>query len=49
MIKMKPTLNNHRGTMRIDKIKPAAQPGWYKRLRQLSRLTTTRFKIKTSR
>ncbi len=43
---MKPTLNNRRGTMRIDKIRPAAQPGWYKRLRQLSKLTSTHFKVK---
>ena len=27
-------------TMRIDELRPAAQPGWYKRLRQLIDKTT---------
>lgn len=43
---MKPTRNNRLKTMRIDKIRPAAQPDWYKRLRRLSKLTSTPFKVK---
>ncbi len=43
----KPTFGTRRTTtMRIDKIRPAAQPGWYKNLRRLSRLASATFKIK---
>jgi len=31
---------------RIDPLRPAAQPGWYKRLRQLSKLTGNNLKLK---
>ncbi len=43
---IKSTLNNRRGTMRIDKLKPAANPDWYKHLRRLSRLASSTFKVK---
>jgi hypothetical protein len=46
MKQTKVTLHSKRTTMRIDKIRPAAHPDWYKHLRRLSRLASTTFKVK---
>ena len=35
-----------RPAIRIDKLRPAAQPGWYKRFKQLSLLAGNNFRLK---
>ena len=45
MIK-KPFPVNKRSQVRIDKLRPAAQPGWYKRFRQLASAAGINFKVK---
>ena len=35
-----------RPSTRIDRLRPAAQPGWYKRFKQLSLLAGNNFRLK---
>lgn len=41
-MKLKPTRIKRRGTQRIDKLRPAAHPDWYKDLRRLMARITSR-------
>lgn len=43
---IKRTFNTGRPATRMPKIRPAAQPGWYKRFRQLAALADKNFKVK---
>jgi hypothetical protein len=44
-MKLTPVRIKRPGTQRIDKLHPAARPGWYKRLRQLTK-TSDRKKLR---
>lgn len=43
---IKRTTNINRPGARAPKLRPAAQPGWYKRFRQLAALANKGFKVK---
>ena len=45
MIKRTPT-RIHRPSSRIDRLRPAAQPDWYKRFKQLAATTGHLIKLK---
>ena len=47
MIKITKTFpNGKRPSTRIDRLRPAAQPGWYKRFKQLTMLAGNNLKLK---
>ena len=43
---IKKPFNTGRPAARMPKIRPASQPGWYKRFRQLAAMADKTFKLK---
>ena len=43
---IKRTFNINRPSARAPKLRPAVQPGWYKRFRQLAAMADKHFKVK---